>query len=143
LRHITEFRERVESDVATLATVRMKASDKKELKRLLDEARKHAAKGSSGVSGFLTADKKLHLCFAKISGNPIYFSILKTIHENNQRYYDEYLEMQGPEMKENLKDLENIINAMTKGEAGKAGQLVRTHVKRFSRYMEAHKKRDG
>ena len=145
LRHITEFRERVESDVAILATMRMKASDKKELKILLEEAQKHVALGSEGVSGFLISDMKIHLCFAKISGNPVYFSILKTIHENNQRYYDQYLDMQGPEMKENLQDLENIIKAMNKGEVEKAGQLVRTHVKRFSRYMEAHKneKRDG
>jgi DNA-binding FadR family transcriptional regulator len=143
LHHITEFRERVESDVATLATMRMRASDKKELKTLLEEARSHASQGPAAVSGFLTADKKIHLCFAKISGNPIYFSILKTIHENNQRYYDEYLDMQGPEMKENLQDLEDVIEAMTRGEAEKAGQLVRTHVKRFSRYMEAHKNKKG
>lgn len=143
LRHLTEFRERVESDVATLATKRITGPDKAELGKLLKEARKYTALGVAFVSDFLSVDKKIHLCFAKISGNPIYYSILKTIHENNQRYYDRYLAMGEPEMKENLRDLENVITAMNNGEAERAGLLVQTHVKRFDRYMEMHRQERG
>ena len=115
LRHIAEFRERVEGDVVVLATSRMKASDTRNLKTLLDEARKCVDRGAEAVSDFLTADQNIHLYFAKITGNPIYISILKTIHENIRRYYDEFLIMEESEMSENLQDLENVVAAMERG----------------------------
>jgi DNA-binding FadR family transcriptional regulator len=136
LRHIAEFRERVEGDVVILATSRMTASDTRILKTLLNEARKCLDRGSEAVSDFLTADKNIHLYFAKITGNPIYISILKTIHENIRRYYDEFLVMEEPEMNENLQDLEDVVKAMESGEAEKAGSIARTHVRRFNGYME-------
>ncbi|WP_319407008.1 FCD domain-containing protein [uncultured Desulfosarcina sp.] len=136
LRHIAEFRERVEGDVVVLATSRMKASHRRILKTLLNEARKYADRGVEAVSDFLAADKKIHLYFAKITGNPIYISILKTIHENLRRYYDEFLVMEEPEMNENLQDLEDVVAAMESGNAEKAGEIVRTHVRRFNGYME-------
>lgn len=141
LQHIAEFRERVESDVVVLATTRLKEPDTRLLKTLLDEARACAARGASAVSDFLTADKNIHLCFATITGNPIYISILKTIHENIRRYYDEFLVMEEPEMLENLKDLEDVVAAMETGDAQKAGELARIHVRRFNGYMEMREQR--
>lgn len=142
LQHIAEFRERVEGDVVMLATVRMKEPDRILLKMLLAHARQCVDRGAEGVSEFLTADKNIHLCFAKITGNPIYISILKTIHENIRRYYDEFLVMEEPVMNENLRDLEDVVAAMEKGEAERAGLLARTHVRRFNSYMEMRKDRE-
>lgn len=136
LRHIAEFRERVEGDVVVLATQRMSATDRKMLRKLLDEARVCVERGAEGVSDFLTVDKDIHLCFARITGNPIYISILKTIHENIRRYYDEFLLMDLPEMDENFRDLEDVIAAMEKGDAQTAGNIARAHVSRFNGYME-------
>lgn len=136
LRHIAEFRERVEGDVVRLATVRMTASDRSMLKELLDNARQCVTRGTEAASDFLTADKNIHVCFARITGNPIYTSVLKTIHENIRRYYDEYLVMEAPEMRENMKDLEDVVAAMENGEAEKAGDIARTHVRRFNSYMQ-------
>lgn len=136
LRHIAEFRERVEGDVVILATSRMNETDARILKTLLNEARMCVDRGAEAVSDFLTADKNIHLYFAKITGNPIYISILKTIHENIRRYYDEFLVMAEPEMNENLQDLEDVVNAMQSGEAEKAGRIASTHVRRFNGYME-------
>ncbi|MFO7715787.1 FadR/GntR family transcriptional regulator [Desulfosarcina sp.] len=136
LRQIAEFRERVEGDVVVLATSRMKETDARILKALLNEARMCVDRGAEAVSDFLTADKNIHLYFAKITGNPIYISILKTIHENIRRYYDEFLVMAEPEMNENLQDLEDVVNAMLSGEAEKAARIASTHVRRFNGYME-------
>ncbi|HSO19583.1 MAG TPA: GntR family transcriptional regulator [Desulfosarcina sp.] len=136
LRHIAEFRERVEADVVVLATSRLKPSDIDNLKILLEDARACATRGADAVSEFLDADKNIHLYFAKITGNPIYITIQKTIHENIRRYYDEFLVMEDPVMHENLKDLEDVVAAMQKGDGGRAGDIVRTHVRRFNSYME-------
>ena len=140
LRHIAEFRERVEGDVVMLATSPMTKADRKTLDHLLNDARVCARRGTEAVSEFLTKDKEIHLCFAKITGNPLYFSILKTIHENIRRYYDDFLIMEEPEMNENLRDLEDVVAAMGDGERQKAGELVRAHVRRFNNYMEARER---
>ena len=136
LHHIAEVRERVEGDVVRLATSRMTASDRTVLKKLLDDARQCMTRGEQAVSDFLTADKNIHMYFAKITGNPIYISILKTIHNNIRRYYDEFLVMEDQEMNENLQDLENVVKATEKGDAEKASDIARAHVRRFNSYME-------
>lgn len=140
LRHIAEFRERVEADVVRLATARMRPSDRDALKGLLEKARQCVIRGTDAVSDFLIADKNIHLCFAKITGNPIYITILKSIHENIRRYYDEFLVMEDPEMRENLRDLEDVVAAMENGDAQEAGELARTHVRRFNHYMETRQR---
>ncbi len=143
IRHLAEFRERVEEDVVKLATERMTPSDQVMLNALLDQGRQCVARGTDGVSDFLTVDKKVHLAFAKIVGNPIYIAILNTIHENIRRYYDTFLMMEEPEMIENLKDLEKVVAAMTKKDAKRAGEIARMHVQRFSQYMELREQQQG
>lgn len=140
LQHIAEFRERVEGDVVNLATAKMRDADRRELHRLLDDARQCVTRGTEAVPDFLTADKNIHLCLAKIAGNPIYSSILKTIHENIRRYYDDFLVMDDAVMNENLRDLEDVVAAMEKGEGQKAGDIIRAHVRRFNGYMERQKR---
>jgi DNA-binding FadR family transcriptional regulator len=142
LHHLAEFRERVESDVVALATSRMAASDAVILENLLDDARQCVSRGAEAVSDFLSADKNIHLCFATITGNPIYICVLKSIHENIRRYFDEFLIMQEPEMHENLRDLEDVVAAMKRGDAQTASRIARTHVMRFNAYMENRVRRD-
>jgi DNA-binding FadR family transcriptional regulator len=136
LQHISEFRERVEGDVVRLATLRMREADEGDLEALLEDARQCVARGAEAVSDFLTADKNIHLYFARMTANPIYISILKTIHENIRRYYDDFLVMEEPEMKQNLADLEDVVAAMKAGDAVKAGDIAGTHVRRFNGYMQ-------
>lgn len=143
IRHLAEFRERVEEDVVKLATGRMKPTHQAMLDALLDEGRQCMARGADAVSDFLTVDKKIHLTFAKIAGNPIYIAILKTIHENIRRYYDTFLMMEEPEMIENLKDLEKVVAAMQNGDSKRAGEIARMHVQRFSQYMERREKQQS
>jgi DNA-binding FadR family transcriptional regulator len=141
LRHIAEFRERVEGDVVMLAVSRMNGADRNNLNRLLDNARQCTLRGAEGVPDFLTADKNIHLYFARITGNPIYISILKTIHENIRRYYDEFLIMDERQMAENFRDLEDVVTAAIDNEAERAAAIARAHVRRFNSYMEVQQQR--
>jgi DNA-binding FadR family transcriptional regulator len=45
-------------------------------------------------------------------------------------------------MKENLQDLENVVAAMESGTAEAAGDIARTHVRRFNGYMEMRERQD-
>jgi len=144
LEHIAEFRERVEGDVVRLATARLKKSDIDALEKLLDNARRCLARGTEGVPDFLSADQRIHQYFAKITGNPIYISLFKTMHNNIRRYFDELLFKEESEMKENLQDLESVVAAMKKGDAESACTVARNHVRRFNEYMQMHEReKDG
>lgn len=136
LEHIAEFRERVEGDVVNLATLRLTDADVQALEKLLGEARKCLNRGVDGVPDFLSTDQRIHQYFAKITGNPIYISLFKTMHSNIRRYFDELLFKEESEMKENLHDLEGVVEAMKKGDADTASNIARNHVRRFNQYME-------
>jgi len=135
LNHLAEFREGVEGDVVALAAEHAKAADIAMLKRLLAEAGVCVKQGVAHVDDFLDADKKLHMAFAKISENPIYVSILKTIQDNMISYYKKYLPMGKQELEENLEDLVNIVRAVEDRQPERARKLAKEHVRRFNAYM--------
>jgi DNA-binding GntR family transcriptional regulator len=130
----------VEGDVVRLATSRLKDADIDALDKLLEEARDSIDRGAGAVPDFLTADINIHQYFAKITGNPIYTSLFKTIHNNMRRYFEEYLFKEVSEMKEDLRDLENVVAAMKKGDAELACKILCNHVRRFNTYMESREK---
>ena len=79
------------------------------------------------------------MTLAGITGNPIYISVLHSIHANIHRYYDRFLSMEKPELEENYQALCDIIEAIENGRVEQAGELARQHVKRFNRYMQKKK----
>jgi DNA-binding GntR family transcriptional regulator len=76
------------------------------------------------------------MTMADITGNPIYISVLHSIHDNIHQYYDRFLSMEEPELQENYKDLCSIVAAVEDGHAVLARSLAENHVQRFSRYMK-------
>jgi DNA-binding FadR family transcriptional regulator len=140
LGHLAEFREDVEGIVAAHAAERHTADDIKNLRQLLAQAHKCVEQGSSQRNAFITLDKQIHMNLAVITGNPIYISVLHSIHDNIHRYYDRFLSMENRELCENYQDLCEIIQAVENGQADLARKLARNHVLRFSRHMEMRAK---
>lgn len=148
LNHLAEFREDVEGIVAANAASVAYASyasgetgtstveQIQELKQLLEQAQKCVEQGASRRNEFIEIDKQIHLKLAQIAGNPIYTSILHSIHDNIHRYYDRFLSMEERELQENYKDLCNIVRAAEAGDAGEARKFAQEHVQRFNSYMK-------
>jgi len=136
LGHLAEFREDVEGIVAAHAAERHSADDIKNLRQLLAQAHNCVDRGSSQRDAFINLDKQIHMNLAVISGNPIYISVLHSIHDNIHRYYDRFLAMENHELRDNYQDLCEIIQAVENGQADLARKLARSHVLRFSRHME-------
>jgi DNA-binding FadR family transcriptional regulator len=136
LQHLAEFREGVEGSMAAQAAERRSAADIRRLKELLAEARVCVQTGRQRRDDFLEADKQIHLTIAATTQNPIYQSVLASIHENIHRYYDRFLSMKERELKENYQDLCNLVEAIDKGNADDARRLARAHVQRFNGYMQ-------
>ncbi len=136
LKHLAEFREDVEGIVAARAAKRNSASDIRKLTELLDEARKCIDAGPAQRDAFIEIDKHIHMTLALVTENPIYISVLHSVHDNIHRYYDEFLSMDECELQENYQDLCDLVKAVEKGQAGHARRLARDHVHRFNLYMQ-------
>ncbi|MDD2603410.1 MAG: FadR/GntR family transcriptional regulator [Desulfobacterales bacterium] len=140
LKHLAEFREGMEGNVASLATQRATAEDIQSLRALVEEAGRHMTEGRRDE--FLDADKRFHLALSGITGNPVYNYVFHSIHDNIHRYYDQYLSMDGRELRENFQDLQDILRAVANRRPDEARVMAQSHVHRFHRYMEARQARD-
>jgi DNA-binding FadR family transcriptional regulator len=143
LNHLAEFRAGVEGDVTAIAARRARPGDIRRLRNLLEHAGRHANRGADAVEDFLKADKAFHLALARISQNPVYISVLKTIHENIHRYYERYLTMESREMQENFQDLQAIVDAVEAKRSEEARRIAQGHVRRFNQYMKKGKHHRG
>jgi DNA-binding FadR family transcriptional regulator len=142
LNHLAEFREDVEGIVAARAAARHSKTDISVLKALLARARQCIDDGISQQNAFIEIDKQIHMTLAQVAQNPIYISVLHSVHENIQRYYEQFLSMEERELKENYQDLCDLVEAVEKRKTDHARRLARGHVHRFNRYMEKRKKEE-
>jgi len=136
LNHLAQFREDVEGIIAAHAAQWHDQKDIKKLKQLLAKALQCVEGGRSQRNAFINIDKQIHMAIAEITGNPIYISVLHSIHDNIHRYYERFLSMEVPELQENYRDLCDIIAAIENGLAEQAREMAQHHVKRFNRYMK-------
>ncbi len=136
LNHLAEFREAVEGSIAAQAAERRSAADVRKLKDLLRIARSCVRAGHRRRDEFLDVDKKIHMTIADTTQNPIYQSVLTSIHDNIHRYYDRFLSMDDREIQENCRDLCELVAAIETGAADDARRLARGHVQRFNGYMQ-------
>jgi DNA-binding FadR family transcriptional regulator len=135
LEHLAEFREGVEGNVVALAAKRATPSDIRQLRLLLEEARQYKENGISHQDAFIRVDELLHQALARISQNPMYTSILQTLHENIHPYFENFLPRDPHVIEENFSDLCDIVQAVENGDAKKARTLAQRHVRRFNQYM--------
>jgi len=139
LTHLAEFREGVEGTVAAIAAQRADENDICKLEDLLKTARTYVDMGAPGWTDFLDVDQQVHQELARITGNPVYIFVNKMVHENIQRYYDDFLPPDEKRLNENYEDLCNIVERVKRGQVADARRLAQKHVRRFNQYMLDHK----
>jgi DNA-binding FadR family transcriptional regulator len=143
LLHLNEFREDVEGIVTARAAERAQSSDFKKLDYLLVQAAEILANGKERWLEFLEIDRQFHQELAQISRNPIYIFMQNVIHSNIQSYYDEFLPPDEETLRENFKDLSDILEAIRNRKADQACALVQDHVRRFYEHMVAQNQDDS
>jgi GntR family transcriptional regulator, transcriptional repressor for pyruvate dehydrogenase complex len=143
LDHLAEFREGIEGLVAAFAAQRATKQDVDELRGLLAQAHDHLTQGISHWASFIRVDEQIHLALSRITGNPLFASVLKTVHENIHRYYESFLPGDEAAMRENYQDLADIVGAVAQGRGAQAAKLARSHVLRFNRRMREKQQRDS
>ena len=134
LKHLSEFRIRLEANIVELAVKRANKDDIFSMKDLLKQAKEFLL--SQDFDGFLQIDREMHTLLGKISGNPVFQFIQKTIHDNIHNYYDEYLPMNSEIAEENYNDFDVIMTAIENKDSKKAIDQIMDHVHRFNLRMQ-------
>jgi len=137
LRELAEFRVDIESLVAGKAAQQATREDVDSLKDLLVEGETILASNRFNWKAFMEVDQRLHQALARIARNSIHEFILKTIHENINRYYESYLPKDKEVWKQSYLEMRPLVKAVEEGDAKKAFFLAREHIKRGDRLMES------
>jgi DNA-binding FadR family transcriptional regulator len=132
---VAEFREGVEGIVSGLAARRATTGDVRCLKGILEEARAGLEAARADWGSFIELDNRLHMALASIAGNPVYEIVLRSVHDNIKRYYDELLPRTRRTMRQNYADLCAIVQSVQDHDAVSARERAQAHVERFSRLM--------
>ena len=138
LHELSEFREGVEGNVAALAAQRASDADINKLKALLDKAGGLLKDGTAAWESFNRVDNAIHVAIARIAGNRVYEFVLRMVHDNILRYYEDHPLQDERFMQENFQDLCDIVTALGKKQGTVVRALMQSHVRRFSRHMNEH-----
>ncbi len=131
LDQIVEFRQTIEKNVTVLASQKADLHDISRLKYQLGLAKSYVGRGSGWDSDFIEADKKIHLCIAQISKNPLFAQALEAT-LGLGRYFDRFHKLPPCLMEKNYIDLYNIVEAIENHKPDIAGSLAQTHITRFN-----------
>ncbi|MCP3875921.1 MAG: FadR family transcriptional regulator [Desulfobacteraceae bacterium] len=134
LKHLSEFRIKIEGSLVEIAASRATKEDIKELEILFNKAKGYYEKDDWG--NFLKTDEKMHMYIGTMTRNPVFQFVQKSIHDNIHQYYEEYLPMNKKRTLENLTDFEKIIKAMKINDSQTASATIIDHVKRFNDKMQ-------
>ncbi len=135
LKHLAEFRESIEGDVAALAAARATAPDIERLESLLAQAHSCLRKDMTPYD-FIREDIRLHIALAEITENPVFVAVIKMIHETILGFYDRYTFRRRDVLEENYRDLCALVAAVKAGKPDVARKLALEHVQHFNRYMK-------
>jgi DNA-binding FadR family transcriptional regulator len=139
LKDLAQFREGVEGIVTALAAKQATKEDIAALQTILNKAEKNSKAQNPDWATFVDTDNAFHIELARIAGNMIYTSVLKTVHDNIQRYYDSFLTRGKKIVLENYQDLCAIAKAVSDGDAALALVLAQNHVRQYGELMEKRK----
>lgn len=125
LEHLKEARRMFELGMVRVAAERATEADCAALRSLLDDQRGHVGEAME----FIRADMAFHIRIAQISANPIFVGVSEAMLGWLFTYHTDLLHWSGNEAT-TLSEHENILAALTEGDAEKAVAAMRGHLDR-------------
>jgi len=141
LGELAEFREEVEGLVAAKAAQKAKKEDLRQLAGFLEKIKSHLNASELRWGEIVTEDNKFHRSLARIAGNKVFESVLCTIYDNINLYFDQFHPKERVTAEKNYQSLKKIKEAIEKRDSVKAQILVQEHVKRSNLLMEKNRKK--
>ena len=114
LKELSEFREEVEGMVAAKAAQKANKEHVRELKKLLKSIENKLHLGENGWDEIFKIDKIFHLSLARIAGNKMYESVLYSVYDNINRYFERLLSKDMTILKNTYRELYKITVAIEK-----------------------------
>jgi GntR family transcriptional regulator, transcriptional repressor for pyruvate dehydrogenase complex len=137
LDEISEFRQDLEGLLARRAAMRATPKTIGPVNRLLRHAERLAERGPAEWDAFMQADKEIHLALARLAGNPLHHFFLETVHNNLHHYHiAAYLPRDTKTIQTNLRELKEIVAAVSQGDTDRAEALSREHIGRATESMK-------
>jgi GntR family transcriptional repressor for pyruvate dehydrogenase complex len=127
LKDLIEFRRDVEGTVASLAAQRADEHDIEQLKMAYEHIANLINENTITREQFFEVDKQFHIELARMCKNPVYLIILRSVHENIQRYYAA-ITYEKQTMMESFRFFELMINAVIRRDFNEAKILAENHV---------------
>jgi DNA-binding FadR family transcriptional regulator len=134
---ICEFREGVEGMVAALAAERATKKDIKRLQSLIEKAEQFFKGPDNDWQKFVKIDVQVHIAIAEIAKNPVFSAVLHMVHEDILGISDRFALKGEKVLRENYKDLCEIVQAIGSRKADDAKALAREHVRKFHHIMQS------
>jgi DNA-binding FadR family transcriptional regulator len=143
LKELEEFREAVEPLVAAQATKKASKTDIKKLRMLVDSMGKGLIAKQPDYDDLIGKDREFHLTLSRISRNRVFESVLGTVYENINRYFDTFLPKDAEILKATYKDLRKIVVSIEAKDPDKVHSMVQRHIAKFAATMTGSKESLG
>lgn len=133
--HLVEFRQAIEGEIALLAALRATPDEIDQLRSIA----KAAIGQIDDKKTFLEIDKTFHIEVSKISKNPVYILVAKTLHTSIDNYYDDYIEKVGKnELMDSYRYFCDLIAAIDQKQVTEAKILAQNHVLKHIQRIAGH-----
>jgi DNA-binding FadR family transcriptional regulator len=136
LKELIEFREAVEGLVAAKAAKRVRKADIDQLSIFLESMKSHLDSGELRWDEIIKEDNNFHFTLARIAGNRIFESVLRTVYENINRYFERFLPREREVLERTYRSLCEVREALEARDSERTQALVLKHIMRFDRLME-------
>jgi GntR family transcriptional regulator, transcriptional repressor for pyruvate dehydrogenase complex len=138
LQELAEFREHAEGIVTAMATKKATKEDLHQLQIFVESMGTYLDMGT--WAEVRTEDIKFHIHLAKIAGNRIFESVLRTVYMNLDHYYTQYLPKNKRISQNTYDELRKIFLAIKGRKPKLARTLAEQHVKRSIQRMMVSEK---
>ncbi len=81
-------------------------------------------------------DKQFHMTLSAATNNRMYESVIGTVYDNINRYFERYLSKDSKILKNTYKELSIVLDAVKKGDAELARASMKDHIRRYYLLMK-------
>lgn len=133
---LTEFREQVEGIVAAVAAQKAEKKDIALLESLMNSMGDCLQYDIEKWDEIFDLDKKFHMTLSGATKNRMYESVISTVYDNINRYFESYLSKDSKILKNTYKELLSVLNAVKKGDMELARVSMQNHIRRYYLLMK-------
>jgi GntR family transcriptional regulator, transcriptional repressor for pyruvate dehydrogenase complex len=133
---LMEFREQVEGIVAAIATQKAGKKDIILLESLINSIGDCLEYDIDKWDEIFDLDKQFHMALSGATKNRMYESVISTVYDNINRYFESYLSKDSKILRNTYKELLSVLSAVKIGDTELARVSMQNHIRRYYLLMK-------